>query len=288
MRKGDSVQQDCIRNENGENVKVVICQSFDEISRYIAPYSEYCILTLKNEFVTKLKINSEDNYVDFWDAFQKTDYNRQVFYHHLAVALAYAYQKKYENSLKELLHIFKPNNKGELREPLKGRIPSSLLGRSIAISILEHLVDLKLSDLSLYAVNEDLISFLLKNTNEYKISLQRITKGEINSFSRSILFSNLVGGVKLGEDLAYIRTIHKAKGAEFKTVFVYLHDEVHLNCILKPNLEGKKDLNRIFYVAFSRAMDNLFILMPSLSPEKQKSLEALNLGIQIETPLIYP
>lgn len=281
MRKGDSIQQDCIRNIEGENIRVAVCQNFDNISKYLADDSEYCILTLKNEFVAKLRNVSNDNYLEIWDKFQAADYNRQVFYYHLAVAIAYANQNKYENALKEFLRIFKPNQNGELREPLKGRIPSSLLGRSITISILEHMVDLELSDLSLYSVNEYLVSFLSKNASKYELSLQKIKSGKINDFSRSVLFSNLVRGVKLGEDLAYIRTIHKAKGAEFRTVFVYLHDEVHLNCILKPDLESKDDLHRIFYVAFSRAMDNLFILVPSLSPEKWKSLEALNLDIQI-------
>jgi ATP-dependent exoDNAse (exonuclease V) beta subunit len=50
---------------------------------------------------------------------------------------------------------------------------------------------------------------------------------------------------------------------------------------LSPDLESEDDLHRIFYVAFSRAMDNLVILTPSLSPEKWKSLKELDLDIEI-------
>lgn len=81
--------------------------------------------------------------------------------------------------------------------------------------------------------------------------------------------------------MGYIRTIHKAKGAEFRAVFVYLHDESYLNCILNPDLESENDLHRIFYVAFSRAKDDLFILTPSLSPERWRSLKELNLNVKI-------
>lgn len=136
-------------------------------------------------------------------------------------------------------------------------------------------------DLSLYSVNKYLFSFLLESSNKYGISLKKIEKGGVKKFSESVLFSNLVNSVKLGEDLSGIKTIHKAKGAEFRTVFVYLHNEAHLNCILNPDLENEDDLHRIFYVAFSRAMDNLFILTPSLSPEEWRSLKELNLDIKI-------
>ena len=166
-----------------------------------------------------------------------SDYNRQIFYYHLSVAIAYARQNKYENALKEFLHVFRPNHNGELREPLRGRIPSPLLSRSIAIFILEHMLDLEPFDLTLYSVNEYLFLSLLDNSNKYGIYLKKIAKGKVKDFSESVLFSNLVSGVKLGEDLSYIRTIHKAKGAEFRTVFVYLHDESHLDCILNPDLE---------------------------------------------------
>ncbi|AAM05538.1 TPA: ATP-dependent helicase [Methanosarcina acetivorans] len=281
MRKKGPVQQDCIRNEEGECVRVIIYQKIDDVFDNLTPESDFCVLTLKNSFVTKLKSTSQDNCLEIWDKFKNLDYNRQIFYYHLSVAIAYARQHRYENALNEFLHVFRPNHDGELREPLKGQIPSPLLSRSIAISVLEHVLDLEPFNLSLYRVNESLFSFLSDNGNKYGIFLKKIAKGNFKKFSESVLFSNLVSGVKLGEDLGYIRTIHKAKGAEFKTVFVYLHDESHLNCVLNPDLENEDDLHRIFYVAFSRAMDNLFILTPSLSPENWESLKGLNLEIEI-------
>lgn len=282
MRKEDSIQQECIRNEDGESISVVICQSIDDIFNHLTPDFDFCVLTLKNEFVTKLKSTSQDNSIEIWDKFGDIDHSRQIFYYHLSVAVAYALQRKYENALKEFLLVFRPNTSGELREPLRGRIPSPLLSRSLAISILEHILDLEPFDLSLYSVNESLFSFLSDNDNKYGIYLKKISsQGNVKAFSESVLFSNLINGVKLGEDLSYIRTIHKAKGAEFRTVFIYLHKESHLNCILNPDLESENDLHRIFYVAFSREMDSLFILTPSLSPENWESLKSLNLDIKI-------
>lgn len=282
MRKGDSIQQECIRKEEGEYLRIIVCQNLDDISNCLTYESEFCVLTLNNEFVTKIKNVSQDNYLDVWNKFKNLDYNRQMFYYHLSVAVAYTRQNKYENALNEFLRLLRPNHDGELREPLRGRVPSPLLSRNIAISILEHMLDLEPFDVSLYSVNESLFSFLSDNSNKYGIYLKKIaSKGSVKDFSESVLFSNLVSCVKLGEDLGYIRTIHKSKGAEFRTVFVYLHDESHLDCILNPDLESEDDLHRIFYVAFSRAMDNLFILTPSLSPERWRSLKELNLDIKI-------
>lgn len=49
----------------------------------------------------------------------------------------------------------------------------------------------------------------------------------------------------------YAQTIHKSQGSTYKEVFVYLDD---LNSI-----ETKKEINRLLYVAFSRATDKVYV-----------------------------
>jgi DNA helicase-2/ATP-dependent DNA helicase PcrA len=81
MRKKDTIQQDCIRNEEGECVRVIICQKIDDIFDHLTPDFDFCVLTLKNSSVTKLKSTSQDNCLEIWDKFKNLDYNRQIFYY---------------------------------------------------------------------------------------------------------------------------------------------------------------------------------------------------------------
>jgi DNA helicase-2/ATP-dependent DNA helicase PcrA len=65
-----------------------------------------------------------------------------------------------------------------------------------------------------------------------------------------------------------IRTIHSAKGAEFKNVLLHFEET---NDFRNYILDGKKYINidkddgRIYYVGCSRAKDNLFLNIPDIN-----------------------
>ena len=88
------------------------------------------------------------------------------------------------------------------------------------------------------------------------------------------------------DDTRSAKTIHKAKGAEFESVLIALPKEEDVDRILIPKAiqhtdPGESEEQRIAYVGISRARDNLFISVPTLSRERRKAIEDKKLPIQI-------
>jgi DNA helicase II / ATP-dependent DNA helicase PcrA len=77
------------------------------------------------------------------------------------------------------------------------------------------------------------------------------------------------------DEKSFTRTIHKAKGAEFNNTLVILDNSEDLEFMLNPSESNEN--HRIFYVAVSRAKENLFINVPFLSEEIDNQLN--NFGI---------
>lgn len=81
-----------------------------------------------------------------------------------------------------------------------------------------------------------------------------------------------------------IRTIHKAKGAEFDNVLVWFSEgrngdsEVTLRKVLTK--EGE-EAQRVYYVGLSRAQKWLFLGIPSLGEELRKILEERDVQIEV-------
>lgn len=90
--------------------------------------------------------------------------------------------------------------------------------------------------------------------------------------------------MKLSEDTDLIRTIHKAKGAEFESVFLCLKEESNLKCILEPDLD--KEMHRIFYVALSRAKDRLYMSVPAISSKNEELLKGMGINVEYVLEII--
>lgn len=76
------------------------------------------------------------------------------------------------------------------------------------------------------------------------------------------------GGEEIGEGegKVVLSTIHQAKGLEWRTVFILWCTEGMFplyRCLAEP--EGEEEERRLFYVALTRAKDELFLCKPSLS-----------------------
>lgn len=96
-------------------------------------------------------------------------------------------------------------------------------------------------------------------------------KGKIRDFYKNTLYKNVAICVDIIEDTSNHITIHKAKGTEFKNVFV-IGNKNTLKLLLKPDLMNDEE-HRIFYVAMSRAKKKLFIQFDSLDFNNQKKIE---------------
>jgi len=118
------------------------------------------------------------------------------------------------------------------------------------------------------------------------LSLTSVIAGAFKTISESNQYSDLASTVNLtSNESRLIRTIHQAKGAQFNNVLVsFNHIErekatVQLGYILNPQNFTDSEERRITYVALSRAIDRLFISVPSLSEEERALLE--NRGVDV-------
>ncbi|WP_339241272.1 ATP-dependent helicase [Paenibacillus sp. FSL F4-0243] len=121
---------------------------------------------------------------------------------------------------------------------------------------------------------------LTLNINIPVISKRKIpTKIEV--FYNSKKYSELVLLISSQENVGKDRTIHQAKGNEYENVLVNIlpHNQNYsekreLGFLLNPDVIAKED-HRVYYVAASRAMSNLYFCVPSLSPSATNKLSKL-------------
>lgn len=104
-------------------------------------------------------------------------------------------------------------------------------------------------------------------------SLPKITKGKPAELY-SNLYLDFAKGIRDKNEESCHLTIHKSKGLEFDNVLlVFDETKKTLDFLLKTDLNKKEDDHRLYYVACSRAKHRLFISIPSLSEEKQVSIQ---------------
>jgi DNA helicase-2/ATP-dependent DNA helicase PcrA len=196
-----------------------------------------------------------------------------------------------EIAVKEILKALRKEENGELKKPFTGNsILSKLKKRSLAVSLLEYLVNNETTykGQNLFDFYTDLSSFISKI---FLTRLKKITGGEIKKFADSVLVESLAANLNLLEEKHKIRTIHKAKGAEFEDVLLYLDEPKDLGYIIHPSINHKEDEHRIIYVALSRARNRLYISAPSLDKNQKKQIESLGIIVKYldeEKPIDKP
>ncbi len=115
----------------------------------------------------------------------------------------------------------------------------------------------------------DFYNFLV---NDLEIKMTKITGRELTEFYESHTYADAAVGVKYGDSNDKHKTIHKSKGEEYDNVFVVLKEEKDLEFLLSPDLNGN-NAHRVYYVAASRAINRLFINVPTLNEENRIKIE---------------
>lgn len=284
VRGNDSLKQNCFRNCEGNKACIIISNNItDIINRYNEERTRLdlngssCIITQKNISVTKLKICSDDCNYTIWSDLYDADADRQRFLYFLLTAHEYAVNSRYELAVKEIIKVFKTNKEGSLKEPFKSSPNTDkMINRSYAVSLLEYMVNNHSINMSktLLAFYNDLNSFF----TTIGLSLKKIGgRGAFKNIAETLLVKNLVSSLNVRDDKASnIITIHKAKGAEFQSVLVYLDDDKDIENIISPQIDGEDDVCRLYYVALSRAEDFLCIAVNQISDEERSNLDKLN------------
>ena len=108
-----------------------------------------------------------------------------------------------------------------------------------------------LNQLSIYANNFPTIRKLLENLSLNISNLE----------SKTVL----AGSQKEEERPLILSTIHRAKGLEWRVVFIpMLCEDSFPSSRVKGDLEGLEEERRVFYVAVTRTKDQLYLISPSL------------------------
>lgn len=73
------------------------------------------------------------------------------------------------------------------------------------------------------------------------------------------------------------RTIHSCKGKEFNSIALFLESETNLEFLLEPNIH--KESNRVYYVALSRAKENMIINVQTLNNNSENILKQIGFEV---------
>ena len=278
--RNDGLIQQGTRKVAGQTVRVLVGgqqECLAEACKLSGAVHMPTVLSRKNNTVGELRRLSGSNKPDPWPEFEKADVDRERLVHEIVAAGELAYREQYELAMRTLLRGL-AIRKGQFRKPIiYGSEATDLQRRALAVGILEFLVThhgelVKDTVLSAYQNISDVMSKTLSG-----LRLTGASKGKFKTFAESTVYGDLAVSVRLVEETRSIRTIHKAKGAEFNSVLVALAAEEELTRVLSPNdvLQSKQEERRITYVGLSRAKDHLMISVPEISEQNTKQLAAL-------------
>ena len=241
------------------------------------------VLSRNNDTVGELRRSSGSNKPDPWPAFEEADADRERLFHEIVAAGELACQEQYELAMRTFLRGL-GIRKGQFRKPITyGNEATDLQRRALAVGVLEFLVTHhgELVDETLLSAYEKIADVMSQTLSGLKLT--GVSKGKFKSFAESTMYGDLAASVRLVEETRSIRTIHKAKGAQFERVLVALMAEEELERVLWPKDVPAKsqEERRITYVGLSRAIDHLMVSVPEVSERNAAQLAAI--GVEIIT-----
>ncbi len=222
-------------------------------------FNEMEIQTLsRNNFTSNiLKANVDGSELDqkALENLLNTDSNRARKYimYFSIKAIAYAHENKFKDAFKILEKCFS-NEYDKMEKKRKSLVYLSKL----------------LNDFNSYE-DSSLIEFSEYIRDNFDFQLPKVSSGKVKTFYENHSLTQMLICVSIPEDLSLHKTIHKAKGDEFQNVLLVLKKPEDINFLITPNIQGNEE-HRIYYVAVSRAKNNLAISIPSLTEENKNKL----------------
>ncbi len=273
--RGDDIEQSCIRNEQGPKVKLLIGDKSKTVRIARGQVEELVILARNNEMVGQIKNLNNERVGELWDNSRVLDsnYQRQALIHNTLHAVELAFLGNYQEARREVSKLFRFYKDGTAIPKNKRREYSIMLLQRLIVCHKDYL------DESVCDYNNAVYDFI-KDCLDVKIGA-KITRGIYKKeIADQHTCRELIQGLRIKDDTSWVRTIHKAKGAQFNSVLIVLENERELKHITEPDVESVNDDSRVYYVALSRAKDNLYISVPGLSAANRKIVEALDIEIE--------
>lgn len=240
---------------------ILVGNSIKTYSRYMESYhqgtSDWCVISYRNKEAKNVKVDINQEVQADLDLFYEDNERGRMIYF-IVSAIEYGVQMQVKEALKLLKKAYRKVDEYAERE---------------AISDLKWLLD------NYHYIYE---TTLKEFYNQYIYGRhgvkQKVQRGKYKEIYEQITFKEFSNTVNIVDDDSRYKTIHKVKGEEYKDVFLVLPNRDDLSFITSPDINNEE--NRVYYVAITRAMVNLFINVPSLDQEKEEQLEAL--GFKIE------
>lgn len=262
----------------GNNV-IVAVGTIENVKQYIEtkyPEQTFYILTRKNTSISE--INSQLGSVndDLIKELYSNDGNvqRAKFIHSILIGIKFHQKNKLRDSLKEVLRPLKRVSKGEL---LKLRL------KRIAVEIINDLKDVENRNKSILDYYSNLRAKLI---SDYDLTIgSNLQTGKAKSFYNKYTFNDLLPFIKVdtkSDDI--VRTIHSAKGTQFKNVLVHFDDAGDFKKYIldaSKYIDSDAEDGRIYYVACSRAQEGLIINIPTANNVDIQTIKNLDIGYQI-------
>lgn len=247
--------------ENRQGIKpVILVGSFFEAykqANQLCDNNPICTLTFRNDLSNIIKYGFEDyfsedvsNELIFTDA----DRGKMIFF--VITALEYCRQNKIKEALKFMKKAYRKDEAFDDK--------NALLNIKRLISDYDKFGNMCIKDF----YNTYLFGF---NGTKNKIS-----SGKTCQYYTELKYNRVAVAINIADDHSMHRTIHKAKGDQFDNVLLILqptenYDECEeLGFLLNPDMS--KEEHRVYYVALSRARNNLFISVPQLTEENKGKL----------------
>lgn len=292
LRNQDGVKQNQEGNDFiGEDIILLVSNSkkkiVDKFLKYKMPGDSYCILSSNKEDVIELRRCKEQS-VDKWEKLKQIDFNKYTLLFSLFAAKEYVLQGKIDTAINQILSAIRSGHDRKLSLPFQGMSTvSHSTKRRMAILLLDYIVNksdsyLKQNLLDFYKCLSELLRENFPGICLAKIrELQQMSKIQKYAIGTKIIELNRSFDSLESENndrsITDVRTIHKAKGAEFDLILLHLGSSSKLNHILKPKINQKKDDHRKTYVALSRAKKRVFISVNSIIDGQLEDLKKLGI-----------
>ena len=273
--RSDITQTNNSEVENG-HIKILVGSYFDaidEVKRLIG--DKPCVLTRKNKEANLINNEYESSNISEYSSTENvnSDSNtqRRLAIQRSIKSVIYANNEQFKDAIKEIEKVIGSSINNELEK------------KKCALRILKE----QLSNYNEFA-ELSLTDFLNKIKELYPNKITGLASGKAKSFYDQHKVKDALIEIERSEPNKVAQTIHQSKGLEYKSVLLLLgsdrnseefNEKNELGFLIEPDLENSEE-HRIRYVGISRAIQNLFINIPSLSSSVEGKLKLINFSIQ--------
>lgn len=251
-------------NKTGNPPQIIVGGFFEAYKKAmnISEDKNICSLTFKNEISNIMKFGSE-TYFESEDInnplSEDSNSDRAWQIRYTITAIEYCKQNKIKDAVNYMKKAYRKSNNFSDEEALEN---------------LKRLID-DYDKFKEGSIKDFYNNYLF---DHYGVK-SKITRSHPNDYYKSRKYKQIAVTVKINDDDSLHRTIHKSKGDEFNSVLLIIpskgdfNESRKLEFLLKPDIGKEK--NRRYYVALSRAIQNLFINVPKLSEDNETKLKQI-------------